>query len=242
MSNDYVKRDFTPTEEAIGRDAEMKRAFLEEAGLEGASVEYLRKQMLSGEEAIAAKKEQLDDIRVRKSRKPDWDEYVDAKRRWGRALHHSDLIRSFRKLIPNLCVIDGVMRHKDGSIDLGIYVWDRTAPFESKTGGTVYLGYMHSGWNPEYEIDLVNEVGIATRKLRGWRTTLLNMICRRDPQTFYPKSVLTEEQAQEEFGFPTNGNTASNYRERLYRFRNQTPEAARQQWLTAQAMQKYRYA
>src|SRR5579859_6032242 len=162
MLKDFVKRDLTALEEKIGREKEQQDAFMEESGLEGADVNYLRKQFLSAEEAAEAKAEELEDIRVRKSRKTDWDEYVDAPRRWGRAMHHSDLIYNLRRLIPNLYVIDGMVRNT-----LGLYVWDRNKKFQAdpraavKVGGTVYLGWIHYGWNPEYEIDLVNDIGVA---------------------------------------------------------------------------------
>lgn len=248
LSDSWIKKDLSPTQEQIGREEEMKRAFLEEAGLEDVSAEKLRKSMLSADEAIIAKQEQLEEVRIRKSRKADWDEYVDAKRRWGRALHHSDLIRQLSILIPNLYVTDGFMKHKDGSVDLSLYIWDRTAEFEPDprkakiVGGTVYLGYLHQNWNPEYEIDFVNDVGVAIRKLRGWRTTLLSLICRRDAKTFLPKSLITEDQAYETFGYPTNGETASNFRRGLWKFRNTSPEQARLEYQLMQAAQKYRYA
>lgn len=242
MSDNFVRTEYTEAEKEQNRKKDMELAFLEESGLEGADANYLRKTLLSSEEAIAAKTEQMEDIRARKSRKADWDEYIDFKRRFGRALHHSELIANLKQLIPNLYVTEGVMRHKDGSIDLGLYIWDRTAPFENKTGGTVYLGYLHSGWNPEYEIDIVNDVGIAVRKLRGWRTTLLNMIDRRDSKTFFPKSLFGEYDALNVFGQPTNGATASNYRERLWRFRNTSPDRAKQNFQILEAQQKYRYA
>jgi hypothetical protein len=236
-NRDFVKTEYTPEEQKINREQEMKDAFMEESGLEGASVEYLRKQMLSSEEAVAAKKEQVDDVRARKSRKPDWDEYVDARRRWGRALHHSDLIKHLRNLIPGLYVIDGTIRNT-----ISLYIWDHTAEFEAKTGGTVYLGWCHFGWNPEYEIDLVNDVGVAVSQLRGWRTSLVRMICRRDARTFLPKSLFSEDAALAEFGSPTNGLTASKYREHMWKWRNTSPDQARSEHATMEAMQRHRYA
>lgn len=236
MLQDFVKTEYTPEQQKQNRDEEMKQAFLEESGLEGADVEYLRKQFLSAEEAAAAKAEQIENVRIRKSRKTDWDEYIDAPRRWGRALHHSELIYKFRQLIPNLYVIDGMIRNT-----LGLYIWDRTQPFEGKVGGAVFLGWIHYGYNPEYEIDLVNDVGIAIGQKRGWRTMLIRMICRRDAKTFMPKSLFNEEQAREVFGDPTNGPTASNYRMHLYKFRNTSPEQARMEHQILETSQRYQY-
>lgn len=242
MMPDFVKTEYTPEQQKQNRDEEMKQAFLEESGLEGADVEYLRKQFLSAEEATAAKAEQIENVRIRKSRKTDWDEYIDAPRRWGRALHHSELIYKLRQLIPNLYVIDGMIRNT-----LGLYIWDKTAEFQEdprkavKVGGTVYLDWIQFGWNPEYEIDLVNDVGVAIRQLRGWRTVLMRMIMRRDKKTFFPKPLFTEEQAHEVFGDPSNGETASNFRAQLFRFRNTSPEQAKNEHLLLEARQKYQY-
>lgn len=236
MLNDFVKTEFTPEQKKQNREKEMQDAFMEEAGLEGADADYLRKQFLSAEEATIAKAEQLEDIRIRKSRKTDWDEYTDAPRRWGRALHHSEIITRLKRLIPNLYVDDGMQRNT-----ISLYIWDRNEKFESKTGGTVFLGWIHNGWNPEYEIDLVNDVGIAIGQKRGWRTMLIRLICRRDGKTFKPRSLITEQQAYEEFGFPTNGATASKFREHLFKFRNTSPDQARLEHQVLEAAHRYRY-
>lgn len=236
MLKDYVKKDLSPLEEKLGREQEQKRAFLEEAGIEDWDAQKLRSSMLSAEEAQIAKKEQLDDIRIRKSRKTDWDEYIDAPRRWGRALHHSEIISKLKKLISELCVCDGTIRNT-----LSLYIWDRNQPFENKIGGAVYLGWIHFGYNPEYEVDLINDVGVAVGQKRGWRTMLIRMICRRDAQTFMPKSLFTEDAAYAEFGAPSNGETASNYRMHLYKFRNTSPEQAKLEHALMEAAQKYRY-
>jgi hypothetical protein len=70
---------------------------------------------------------------------------------------------------------------------------------------------------------------------------LIRLICRRDAKTFVPKSLITEQQAQELFGDPTNGPTASNYRMHLYRFRNTTPERAKMEHELMEAAQRYQY-
>lgn len=235
MLPDFVKTEYSPEQQKLNLEEERKQAFLEESGLEGVDADYLRRQLLSAEEATAAKTEQIEDVRIRKSRKTDWDEYIDAPRRWGRALHHSDILGSLHRLIPNLYVIDGVQKNT-----LGLYVWDRFAPFQNKTGGTVFLAWMHKNWSPEYEVDLVNDVGIAIGQKRGWRTVLVRLICRRDVN-FYPRSIITEQQAFNEFGYPTQGDTASNYRKHLWKFRNTSPERAKMEWQIMEAAQRYRY-
>ena len=240
---DFVKTEYTAEQKEAQRQQEMKDALMEEAGLEGKTCDELRRTMLSASEAIAAKTEQLDDIRARKSRKKDWDEYVDAKRRWGRALHHSEIIPHLRQLVPNLFVCDGMVKNT-----LSLFTWDRSWPFEidgnkkAKIGGTVYQGWMQYGYSPEYEIDITDKIGVAKRQIRGWRTVLIRMITRREPETFIPCSLFSEEQAWELFGSPTNGDTASKWREHLYKFRNTSPEQAKIQHEILEKAQRYRYA
>lgn len=234
---DFVRTEYTEAEKQANRDQEMRDALMEETGLEGASVQKLRDTMLPSEEAVIAKTEQMDDIRARKSRKPDWDEFVDAKRRWGKAMHHTEILARLRRLIPNLYVDEGTIRNT-----LSLYIWDRNQPFEGKVGGTVFLAWIHLGWNPEYEVDIVDDIGVAKSQKRGWRTVLIRMITRRRAHTFLPASLFTEEQAWAEFGYPTNGNTASKYREHLFKFRNTSPERARMDWEVMQKAQQHRYA
>jgi hypothetical protein len=235
LNDSWVKKDLSPEQENIGLEEERRRAFMEESGIDGTDAIKLRKSMLSADEAIIAKQEQLEEIRIRKSRKPDWDEFVDAKRRWGYALHSSEVLLRLHRLIPNLYVDDGMVRNT-----LSLYLWDRTQPFEAKVGGTVFLTWIQKDWGPEYEIDLPNDVGVAVRQIRGWRTALLHLICRRDVKTFQPKSIITEEQATEAFGFPSNGPTASEFRRQLWHFRNTSPERARLEYQLMQAANKYR--
>lgn len=243
LSDSYVKPNFTPVEEKANREADMQRAFLEESGLEDMDASRLRKTMLSADEAVAAKTEQMEDLRIRKSRKHDWDEYVDARRRWGYARHHSDILARLHRLIPNLYVDDGFVRNT-----LSLYIWDRNQPFEIndkvnlKIGGTVNIGWMQKGWSPEYEIDLPNDVGVAVRQIRGYRTLLMRLMTRRAAKTFMPRPLFSESAAHAEFGAPTNGRTASNYREVLYTFRNTSPERAKLNHQILEAAQKYQYA
>jgi len=246
LSDSFIRNrtSLTPAQKEQLKQEEMKQALLEEAGLEGKDANYLRKQMLSSEEAVEAKQEELDNSRIKKSRKKDWEEFVDEKRRMGHALHHSEILPRLHRLIPNLEVRDG--RIKDA---ISLYIWDRNHPFEDpllpggkKVGGVVFLGWLKKGYNPEYEIDIVNDVGIARGQKRGWRTLLLRMICRRHPETFAPTSLFTEEQALAEFGLPSNGETASEYRRQLYEFRNTSPERAKLDHEILQKAQNYTFA
>ena len=236
LSDSFVKKDYTPEEKETLKKQEMEQAYLEHAGLEGASVDQLRSTMLSAEEAVCAKQEEMEGIRQRRGRKQNWDEYVDEKRRMGRTLHHSEIIYRLRKLIPSLTCDEGA-----SSEVISLYYYNPRTYFADvqRTGGLINIGWLHKGVNPEYEIDITNDVGIAVGQKRGWRTTLLRLIARwRNPvsncwrcdrhgqtcESCLPyrrrNSLITEEQALAEFGPPSAGATASMYRLGLWNFRN----------------------
>jgi hypothetical protein len=232
-------------------ELERQRALLNEMGIDPTESEKLRATMLSADEAVHAKSEELVRARQKRGRKQDWDEWIDAKRRMGRVLHHSDVIRRLRSLVPDIMVGRGAV---NGTI--GLYqirntpvreVPDYKGPEKGYFSRPVYIGWMQEGEMPEYEIDLVNEVQVPIGQKRGWRTILLNMIVRwnyelivvpmpggveiRENVDIWGRkikqsraSIITEEQAIQAFGHPTQGATASAYRQQLYNFRNPKPE------------------
>jgi len=233
--------------DAIERTAEIEReeALLEEMGLNRHDTEKLRETMLSPQEAVAAKQEEITTIRQTKGRKKDWEEYSDAQKRMGLVIHHSEFIRRLRTIIPSLTVEDGRVRGtltllmirstpvKDIPDYAGSFKWHAPCP--------IYIGWIHSGWMPEYEIDLIDDAQCAIGQKRGWRTILLRMIARWNKKQ-KPNgdleldihgvairesraSIITEQQAEEAFGSPNQGwLTASAYRHQLYDFRNAEPE------------------
>ena len=245
LSDSFVKKEYTAAQlAALEYEEEQKRALLEEMGLDGhQDVEYLRRQQLSHEEAVIAKQEELDKIRRHKGQKDSYEEFIDLKRRLGRIMHHSEFIRRLRKVIPNLIVARGGVKG-----DIGLYV-SRTIPREEITDyigdwayveAPIYVGYLDEGFMPEYEVDFTNDVGVAVAKWRGWRTILLNLYCRRyrcekcrqgefpkplpcgfqDRQCGHQTSLINGEDLEKEFGYPTNGTTASWYRKKLWEFAN----------------------
>jgi len=242
MSDNYVKKDFTA--EAIA-EAERQEALLEEMGIDRTETEKLRKMMLSADEAVCAKGEELERIRQPKGRKKDWDEFVDVKRRMGRVMHHSEFIQRLHQIVPTLFVAQGAQRNR-----LGLYMVRSTpisevpeykGPERFSFSCPIYIGWIEMGEMPEYEIDLVNEAQIPIGQRRGWRTVLLRMIVRWNYQEDFRgelihdlwgrpirvsrASIITEEQALQAFGLPTAGITASGYRHQLYNFRNAVPDA-----------------
>jgi hypothetical protein len=244
LQDSYVKKGFEKGDEL---EEQRKADLLEEMGLTTSDVDKLQKMMLSADEAVCAKQEELLDIRQKKSRKEEWEEFVDAKRRMGRVLHHSELIRRFRTIIPNLIVSRAAQVNR-----ISLYVVKNTPITEIKdypltNNGMAFvdvpyfISFLELGESPEYEIDLVNDAQVAIGQKRGYRSLLLRLICRRathckacehyDPKGFvahpHPHlkgpatSIITERQALAAFGHPTNGmQTASNYRKQLYEFRH----------------------
>ena len=226
LSDNWVKKEFAPADEL---EIQRQETLLEEMGLTNRDTAQLRKQMLSADEAVAAKQEELTRIRQTKGRKSNWLEYIDQQARMGKVLHHSEVLRRLRTILPFMLVYDGRVR---GTIGL---VTPVTKTYEDGWhAGWEYLGWLHEGWNPEYEIDYVDDDGVPQGRRQGYRTLLLNTIIKRDGTgewmlkergivkdgTGLPLKIITEDQALAAFGVPTNGATASNYRKQLWEFRH----------------------
>lgn len=238
LRDSWIKKDF---DASFSLEEERRGALLEAMGLEDRDVQKLQKMMLSHGEAIEAKKEELDRIRAHKGRRTDWEEFIDFERRMGRPLQPSEFIRGLRKAIPRLVVAPGGQRNK-----LSLYVL-RNVPVEEvpdyrgkhkRIELPVYVGWFDMYLLPEYEIDIPNEAGVAVKQIRGWRTILLRLHCRKylcptcqqgeRPNTKgcglrgcgRPTPLVGEDTLNEVFGPPSNGATASYYRKQLYEFRN----------------------
>jgi len=243
LTDSYVKKGFEPGDEF---EEQRKADLLEEMGITQYDVDKLKKMQLSADEAVCAKKEELESIRQHKSRKEQWEEFVDVKRRLGRVLHHSEIVRRLRTVVPNLLVCRGGQANRIGLYVLrntpiteiqGYPLWNRKMDW---VDCPYFISWLELGDNPEYEIDLVNDVQVAVGQRRGWRSLLLRLIARRkshckeceqyDPKGFKahphpglkgrPTSIISALQAEAAFGHPTNGPTASNYRRQLWEFYN----------------------
>jgi hypothetical protein len=240
LQDSFVKTTPEALKSTLEREEQMKADLLEEMGITTDDVEYLRKTMLSADEAVCAKKEELETIRSHKSRKEDWEEFVDVKRRMGRVLHHTEIVRKLREVVPRLLVCRGGVENC-----IGFYVlrnmpvseipdYPLSAQKMKWTDVPVYIGWLELGYSPEYEIDIVDDVNVAIAHRAGWRTLLLRLIARRlphctecehNPKTHprlrgRPTSLATEESVYRVFGYPSNGPTASNFRKQLWEFRN----------------------
>ena len=233
--------------DALERTAEIEReeALLEEIGLTLNDTQKLRDTMLSPDEAVCAKQEELLAIRQHKGRKSDWEEYADSKRRMGYVMHHSEFIRKLRTVVPGLLVTDGRVRGTLALLQVRSIpvreVPQYLGPERTNFMCPVYIGWIHSGEMPEYEIDIIDDAQCAIGQRRGWRTILLRMIVRWNkmlkpngefevdihgvPRRESRASLITEAQALKAFGVPTQGFiTATGYRHQLFNFRNAVPE------------------
>jgi hypothetical protein len=243
LTDSYVKKGFERGDEL---EEQRKADLLEEMGITQYDVDKLKSMQLSADEAVCAKSEELETIRQKKSRKEEWEEFIDVKRRMGRVLHHSEIIKRLRVIVPNLLVCRGGQKDR-----IGLYVVRNTPikeiqnyPLHNRQMDWVecpyFISFLEIGESPEYEIDFVNDVQVAIGQKRGWRSVLLRLIARRashckeceqfDPKGFKPHphpalkgrptSIISERQALAVFGHPTNGPTASNYRKQLFEFYN----------------------
>lgn len=226
LSDSYVRKDFLPADELEHARAEQ---LLDEMGLTDRDLGRLRNQMLSHDEAVAAKQEELTHIRQHKGRKPEWQEFLNAKARMGRVFYANDFIARLQTILPQLRCADGRVRETIALFTPLIRTYE-----DGFHAGWDYIGWIHSTWNPEYTIDYCDEDGVPRGRRNGWRNILLSGITRKDGTgkwtlkgqgvvqdgTGKPLKVITEEQALEAFGYPSNGDTASLYRKALWEFRN----------------------
>ena len=226
MSDSYVSNGFTE-EDVTWHNKE--EALLEEMGLTRDDTDKLRKTMMSADEQVHAKSEELTRIRQHKGRRPNWQEFVDCKARMGRVLEGSEIVRRLRGILPQLRVHDGRVRG----------TWSLFSPIiktfeDGFHPGWEYVGWIYSDWNPEYQIDYVDEDGVPKGNKQGYRTLVLRNITKKDGTgqwvlkangvvldgTGWPLKIITEESALKAFGLSSGGPGHDSYRQQLYEFRH----------------------
>lgn len=231
MSDDFVKKYF-PAEEETWHNKEA--ALMEEMGITGttaADAKKLRNTMLPAQEAVIAKQEEMTHIRQHKGRRDDWEDYLDMRARMGKVMMGSELIRKLRVLLPDLKCADGLVR---GTISLSSPV---VRSYEDgHHWGMDYIGWIYQDFNPEYQIDIVDEDGVPKGNRQGWRTFLMRNITRKDGTgevtlkgqgfvkdgTGLPLKILNETDVKRVFGEPS-GAARSKYVRQLWRFRHGMP-------------------
>lgn len=143
------------------------------------------------------------------------DMYNDESRQ-GRRRHHSEIVRFLDEHIPGLFLIDGKFAG-----DIAMYdAWDRlvyrnkhfySKPFKPGDPTFTYIGWMPSGYLPEFSLMEFDERDVLVRRKEiGWRTVLLGLIRQK---------YLTEDQAHKRFGRPS-GLGANQYLRELFIHRN----------------------
>lgn len=166
---------------------------------------YRLKEMNYGSEALRAQrwgKQQLD--------------FEDEEARWGRVMHHSELLRRLRRICPNLYVRDGRIPNEIGLYKIlgeSFAKEDETyyARFDQDKPSFQYIGYLALGTMPEFSQIEFNEMDVPVKeKRRGWRTVLLKLI---------KAGVVTEESVKQEFG-DARGIAAKQFHRQLFIQRN----------------------
>lgn len=122
--------------------------------------------------------------------------------RIGRVMDSLEFLNKLKILVPGLLWFEG---RTVG--DWGVYVEDHKAEL-----GVRYLWYLPQGIIPEYSIHEFDRFDCPVKeKIRGWRTPLLRLI---------KSEMITEDEAHQVFGAPTENLASEMYRAELYNFRN----------------------
>lgn len=144
---------------------------------------------------------------VKRMRHEDQEEWRKESARRGRTLHTSELLTRLHRLVPSLYVQEGgIVNH------LALYLVAPGVRRDWDGKNYMYMGFAEFVELPEYslyEFDEQRDVMIRERE-RGWRDILLK---------FIRAGVLTEEQADKEFGKPT-GQASVLWYKKLWNQRN----------------------
>jgi len=121
------------------------------------------------------------DRRLQRYRLSNQEELKNSAARWGKPMHHSELILKLRRIVSGLHAVPGNIK---GDISLCV-----------AKGNTVeYVTYCHEGNSPEYSIAHVDERNLPIQEQRGWRTVV---------NRFKDAGLLTASQTRKEFGSPS---------------------------------------
>jgi hypothetical protein len=153
-------------------------------------------------ETFLAEKETSDN-QVRGYRMDDQEKLVNQKARFVNPIGTRDFIKKLRDNGVRCFTIDNGMPSTVG-------LWAYRPNYDLL--GAIPVCYIQIPAMIEWSVLRLDDHGLpAGEAFRGWRTVLSQLIL---------KSVLTEEQAHEIFGAPTDSPVSSRYRRTLYFFRN----------------------
>lgn len=125
-------------------------------------------------------------------------EQMQGDGRWGTVMHSNELIRRLQKIIPGLVPGPGL-------------IGDDVSLYRVRNTQVDFICWTHQGYLPEFSIAHFDKDNRPIREQRGWRTVLLRLIT---------KDVITEQQAEKEFGRPSSPHEARFWAENLYLHRN----------------------
>jgi hypothetical protein len=159
-------------------------------------VDKLFKGRLGRNEVNAYIKEDRDRM-LQRTRNPEFEE-MTGERRLGRVMHSNEFLPRLQKIVPNLVIWPGCRGN-----DLSLYrIYGDQVDFICWTGQK-YL--------PEFSIVEFNKDRQPINEIRGWRTVLLRVI---------KFGLLTEKQAEREFGRPSSPQEARYWDRQLWNLRN----------------------
>ncbi len=132
---------------------------------------------------------------------PDQPEMVDAERRAGQRMHHTDLLRRVTRLNPAIFA-EPSLNYDDS---MGFYHVD------PGSGNKRYLSCFLKGDMPEFSSIRTDWQNIPEHEVRGWRTVLVRLLSLR---------ALTWRQVSDEFGDPVSDCNARRWYAETREFRN----------------------
>ncbi len=159
-------------------------------------VDRLFKGRLGRNEINAYIKEDRDRL-LQRTRNPEFEE-MTGLRRLGHVMHSNEFLARLKKIVPNLVIWPG----KRGN-DLSLY-----RIFGDEVDFICWCGQKYL---PEFSIVEFNKDRQPINEIRGWRTVLIRVI---------KFDLLTEKQAEEEFGRPTSPQEARFWDRQLWWLRN----------------------
>lgn len=146
---------------------------------------------------------------TRAQRHPDTDFLID--KRPGRSMDCSIFLQKLLHVYPQLYVTQGGVTINGAVVDLALYATSGVNKPEWGQNSFKYLGYVTLGTMPEYSEYEFDQRDILLRCTNiGWRSVLIR---------FIENGILTEEQCNQEFGFPSGGMNSLWYK-KLHNFRN----------------------
>jgi hypothetical protein len=174
----------------------------EEARCQECVNKLFKNRLQKGSGEIAAYIKEDRDRRLQRTRNPLLEQMV-GDGRWGQVMHSNELIRKLTKILPELVPGPGAIE-------------DNISLYRVRPGGEPdFICWTGCGYLPEFSIVHFNKDRQPIREQRGWRTVLLRVI---------KAGLITEAEAEKEFGRPSSPQQDKFWREQLWNFRHDRTE------------------